>query len=204
MKNPPLAVAVTPEGDRNWARVAGPPSPENPPPKEPLVPATVVIVPVGETRRIRSLPASAISTLRSGASETPSTLLSAAPSAGPPSPEKPAVPLPATVVIVPVGETRRTRLLLESAIRKPPSAVTDTAFGDHSRAAVAGPPSPEKPSVPLPATVVIVPVDETLRIRLLIASAIRNPPSRVAATATGRSSLALVAGPPSPEKPSWP
>jgi len=36
-------------------------------------------------------------------------------------------PVPATVVITPVGETHRTRLPNQSAIRKPPSGVTARA-----------------------------------------------------------------------------
>jgi hypothetical protein len=48
-------------------------------------------------------------------------------------------------------------------MRKPPSAVAATPVGTSSRAAVAGPPSPEKPGVPSPATVVIVPAGETRR-----------------------------------------
>jgi hypothetical protein len=63
------------------------------------------------------------------------------------------VPVPATVVIVPPGETRRTRRLSASAIRNPPSAVTAIPNGELSWAAVAAPPSPEKPGVPVPATV---------------------------------------------------
>jgi hypothetical protein len=40
-----------------------------------------------------------------------------------------------------------------------PSASTATALGPYSEAAVAGPPSPEKPQqVPLPATVVMTPL----------------------------------------------
>jgi hypothetical protein len=42
--------------------------------------------------------------------------LSCADAAGPPSPEKPGVPVPAKVVIMPAGSTRRTRLLDVSAI----------------------------------------------------------------------------------------
>ncbi|MFZ0041617.1 MAG: hypothetical protein WAK93_09940, partial [Solirubrobacteraceae bacterium] len=61
--------------------------------------------------------------------------------------------MPAIVVIVPFGATRRTRLLPWSAIRKPPSGVGVTLIGVLSSAAVAGPPSPEKPDVPVPATV---------------------------------------------------
>jgi hypothetical protein len=46
--------------------------------------------------------------------------------AGPPSPEKPAVPLPATVTITPLADTFRTRLLLVSAMKRFPEASTAT------------------------------------------------------------------------------
>src|SRR5207248_223186 len=120
-----------------------------------------------DTWRMRLLPVSAITKPPSAVAATPLGKLSWAAVAGPPSPEKPDVPLPATVVIVPADETRRMRLLLKSAIRKPPSAVAATPEGALSWAAVAGPPSPEKPDVPLPATVVIVPAGETRRMLLL-------------------------------------
>ena len=68
-------------------------------------------------------------------------------------------------------------------------------------AAVAGPPSPEKPNVPVPATVVIVPFDDTCLIRWLPVSAITKLPSGSNATPWTRLSWAAVAGPPSPEKP---
>src|SRR5437870_2533722 len=89
--------------------------------------------------------------------------------AGPPSPEPPWIPLPATVVIVP-PDTIRTRAFLLSAMYRLPEESTDTLEGPFNEALVAAPPSPEKPTVPLPATVVMVPLD-TLRIRLLAGSA---------------------------------
>src|SRR4051794_18298482 len=131
--------------------------------------------------------------------DTPLGVLTVAEVAGPPSPPAPDEPVPATVLIVPSGATARTRLLKVSAIRKPPSAVADTAVGLASAAAVAGPPSPENPNVPVPAAVVITPVGDTRRIRLFAWSATRKPPSGVAATPTGKNSPAAVAGPPSPE-----
>src|SRR5664280_2025204 len=77
--------------------------------------------------------------------------------AGPPSPQKPLVPLPATVVMVPSGATRRTRLLLPgSAMYRLPAASRARPPGPWRHAWVAGPPSPQKPAVPLPATVVMV------------------------------------------------
>jgi hypothetical protein len=76
--------------------------------------------------------------------------------------------LPATVVIVLAGETRRMRWLLESAISTPPSGCTATPIGILSRADVAGPPSPENPLRRPPANVVIVPSDDTRRTSLLL------------------------------------
>jgi hypothetical protein len=83
------------------------------------------------------------------------------------------VPLPATVVMIPVGDTRRTRPAPASAIKKLPSGSTATPIGSLKLAAVAGPPSPESPNQPVPATVLIVPSANTRRTRSLPASAIR-------------------------------
>jgi hypothetical protein len=52
-------------------------------------------------------------------------------------------------------------------------------------AAFAGPPSPLKPGVPVPATVVIFPNADTLRIRLFILSAITKPPDGLRAIPFG-------------------
>jgi hypothetical protein len=103
----------------------------------------------------------------SAVAATPRGELSWAAVAAPPSPADPPVPVPATVVIVPPGDTRRTRWLPRSAIRKPPSAVAATPAGEVSWAAVAALPSPADPAVPVPATVVIVPPGDTRRTRRL-------------------------------------
>src|SRR5438132_666514 len=88
--------------------------------------------------------------------------------AGPPSPEKSAyTPLPATVEMIPPGVTLRIRLVSLSAMNRFPAASTETPDGVASQALVAGPPSPENPACPFPATVVIVPLGVTFRIRLL-------------------------------------
>ena len=99
----------------------------------------------------------------------PPGALSWAAVAGPPSPEKPNCPFPATVVITPVAaSTRRMRSLESSAMNRLPEPSTATPRGLLSWAAVAGPPSPENPSLPFPATVVITPVAaSTRRMRLL-------------------------------------
>jgi hypothetical protein len=51
-----------------------------------------------------------------------------------------------------------------------PAASTATPKGELSWAAMAGPLSPEKPRVPVPAKVVMIPEGSTLRIRLSPAS----------------------------------
>ena len=55
--------------------------------------------------------------------------------------------------------------------------------------------------LPVPATLVITPAADTWRTTLLNVSAIRNPPSGVAATPMGLLSSASVAGPSSPVSP---
>ena len=81
---------------------------------------------------------------------TPSGRLIEAAVAGPLSPPKAAAPLPATVTIVPSGLTMRTRLLFVSAMKRPLASITRLK-GAASFALVAGPPSPLKPELPLPA-----------------------------------------------------
>jgi hypothetical protein len=63
-------------------------------------------------RRTRLLEASAMKTFPSGSTATPVGLLIRAETAAAPSPEYPATPVPATVVMAPVpASTRRTRAL---------------------------------------------------------------------------------------------
>ncbi len=144
------------------------------------MPATVAIVPPALTRRMRSLPVSAIRKLPSGSAATPSGWFSWAEVAGPPSPAKPAPLVPATVVMTPFS-TLRMRLSPVSAIRKPlPFASGETPRGWLSRtsALTASTPSPAKlPPAPqhgpAPATVAIVPPASTRRMRPFDVSAIR-------------------------------
>src|ERR1039457_1120884 len=84
-----------------------------------------------------------------------------------------------------------------------PAESAATANGSESDALIAGPPSPAKVAVPLPAIVVIVP-PETLRMRLLEESAMYRLPAESIATPSGTFSAALVADPPSPENPAVP
>src|ERR1700733_1845231 len=73
------------------------------------------------------------------------------------SPEYIAAPVPANVVIIPAVSTFRTRLFNQSVIYKFPYWSGTTSVGLYNCAAVAGPLSPLKPYVPLPATVVMIP-----------------------------------------------
>ena len=169
---PPREFGSPPPSDSR-AFVAGPPSPELPPAKQPQ-PATVVIIPPGETLRMR-LPPPEMYRLPSATNRLPApstaTLsgYSCALVAGPPSPERPSVPLPATVVMVPLAETRRIRRLPRSARNRlpEPSTARPVDSVSISCAFVAGPSSPEKPAVPVPATVVMIPLGETFRMRAL-------------------------------------
>src|SRR5271157_3239593 len=122
--------------------------------------------------------------------------------AGPPSPDHPLVPLPATVVMVWVAaSTRRTRLPDRSAMKRLPAASTATPNGKFREASAAGPLSPVDDAAPLPATSVRMPVTaSTLNTRLFAESArymLSALSTHTAAGATG----ALTAGPPTPEVP---
>ena len=68
-----------------------------------------------------------------------------------------------------LAATLRIKLLALSEIEMLPDESTATANGPFSSALVAAAPSPEKPAVPFPAIVEIVP-EETCRMRLLPAS----------------------------------
>src|ERR1039458_6074014 len=61
------------------------------------------------------------------------------------------------------ADTFRIRLLPLSATKRFPEASTATPLGPFNSAEVAGPPSPEKPLLPLPATVVMMPLADTFR-----------------------------------------
>src|ERR1700683_507561 len=146
MKRLPEASTVTPKGEHNDAEVAGPPSPEKPQLPLLLLPAEVVMLPLADTFRIRLLYLSAMKIFPEASTATPEGLFNDAEVAGPPSPDKPAVPLPATVVMIPLAETFRIRLLPESAMKRFPEASTATSAGPND-AEVASPPSP-RPELP--------------------------------------------------------
>ena len=134
-------------------------------------------------------------TLPAPSTATPLGRLNRAWTAEPPSPPNPVRPVPATVLIVPDASTLRIRLLSISAMKRLPALSTATPKGKSSCASVAGPPSPPNPLRPVPATVVIVPVASTLRIRSLKLSAMKRFPAPSTATPWGFHSLALTAGP---------
>ncbi len=67
------------------------------------------------------------------------------------------MPLPAMVVMMPPA-MRRMRWLALSQISSAPVRSSARALGWASEAAVAGPPSPENPALPLPAKVVMMPL----------------------------------------------
>ena len=98
---------------------------------------------------------------------TPAGKNSRAAVAGPPSPLKPLLPVPATVVMTPAVSTLRIRWFHVSAMKRLPAPSTATSAGKNSRAAVAGLPSPLNPWLPKPATVVMTPAESTLRTRAL-------------------------------------
>src|SRR5262249_1835837 len=130
-------------------------------PPDPRVPfpATVEITPSALTRRTRLLSVSAIKNPPSGNTATPVGNCRLAFVAGPPSPPDPRRPFPATLLLAPPAQPRRTRLVCVSGIKNPPSGNTATPNGRLRLALVAGPPSPPDP-VTFPATVKIFPLNE--------------------------------------------
>src|SRR5574340_766636 len=115
----------------SWASVAGPPSPEeeqHPPP----LPATVVRIPSGDTLQIRA--PSARNKLPEASTATPcgcrDTLVAAAPSLGA------LRPPPATVVMIPSGETLRTPPPLTSTMNRLPAPSAARANGSENCASV--------------------------------------------------------------------
>src|SRR5690242_20704856 len=122
--------------------------------------------------------------------------------AAPPSPAKPPVPVPTTVVMIPPA-TFRMRLLLVSTTYRFPAESTPTDPGELRDALVAAPLSPANVAVPLPATVVRTPL-LSFRTRLLFWSAIYKLPALSNAMPDGEFNDALSAGPPSPANPDVP
>jgi hypothetical protein len=76
--------------------------------------------------------------------------------------------------MIPFDDTMRILEFPPSAMYKLPALSRAMPRGPFSAAAVAGPPSPEKEKLPLPAIVEIVPFVDTLRILLA-----PSPPSEI-------------------------
>ena len=91
---PPFDAITAFDGNDNWADPAGPLSPENPA----VVPATVVMVPEGVTRRTRAFPVSAMYRFPAASSETPCGVRNSADVAGPLSPSSRGAPATGSIV----------------------------------------------------------------------------------------------------------
>ena len=84
--------------------------------------------------------------------------------------------------MMPLGATLRILWFARSAMYIDPSGPNAMSNGVRSRAAVAWPPSPVFPAVPVPATVEMMPPGVTLRILWFPESAMKRlPPSRTPA-----------------------
>lgn len=192
------------ERPQRSASIAGPPSPE----KNPLLPVPAIVVMMPETRstlRIRFSWLSRMYRFPSGSMRGFGNPHNFAAVAGPPSPVCPTAPVPAIVVMMPEVSTFRIRALWSPMYRLPAMS-RSMPHGCFKLAAVAGPPSPEAPNSPLPATVVMIPDASTLRIRLLSLSRMYRQPeeSMQRPHPYFQANAARVAGPPSPEKPRSP
>ncbi len=144
----PLASNAIPEGDSICPLTAESPSPEYPWPKL-LLPAKVEIWPPVVTIRTTQFSVSAMYKLALLSTATPDGAFNSAFRAAAPSPLYPAVPSPASVLIV-LLVMKRTRWFTWSAIYKlPPEIVIPK--GKNISPLVGDPPSPAYPAVAFPA-----------------------------------------------------
>ena len=152
-----------------------------------------------ETSRMRSAPLSAMYTFPAASTATALMLTNQALVGGPPSPFPCPMlwPPPASVLMIPAVLTLRIFAPPVSAMYRLPAASTATHVGVMP-ALVAGPPSPRASGLPLPATVVMIPLVSTLRMCVALSAKYRFP-ARSTVRPCGSASFALVAGPPSPE-----
>ena len=119
--------------------------------------------------------------------------------ASPLSPENPATPVPAIVVIIPpLGEIKRMRELFFSATYTFPAESVFTAKGPERKADDAAPPSPIKIEDPPPPAKVVMMLAEMRRMRPLPRSAMKTSPAAFIATPVGPTRRAFVGEPPSP------
>ena len=121
--------------------------------------------------------------------------------AGPPFPLPSSSP-PAMVLMFPFA-TLRTRELPNSPMYRTPAFTSNASpTGFDSSALVAGPPSPDLPATPVPATALMMVVPaSTTRTRFAGLSEIYRFPAPSNASACGLLNIASVAGPPSPKSP---
>ena len=115
------------------------------------------------TSRIRLLSRSAMKTSPDWSAAIPHGSFNCAEVAGPPSPEKPATPVPAIVEIVPVDEISRTRAITSSTKYTFPELSQAIDWGAMTADCVAGTPSISV--APPPPMVVMVPAGEIFRMR---------------------------------------
>ncbi len=198
------ASIAKPRGYFTVAEVAAPPSPVE---EAVPVPAIVLITPV-EAVILRILwPAfSAIYKLPEASNTIPAGLFNVAEVAAEPSPVLLAVPVPAIVLITPVEVViLRIRLPPFSDIYKLPDPSNARSVGKFNVAEVAAEPSPVLLPVPVPAIVLMTPVEAViLRIRLPVASAMYKFPEPSTAMPLGLFNVAEVAAEPSPVLPAEP
>ena len=117
--------------------------------------------------------------------------------ADPPSPLKAAAPVPAAMVMSPVRpSTRRIRWSPTVDTNTLPAASTATPVGVCNPAAVAGPPSPPEPTVPVPATGEMIAAGVTLYTLAAAESATRRSPdpskAKPAAVSNGPAKLVMM------------
>ena len=134
------------------------------------------------TLRMRWPNESAMTRLPAGSTATPWGLFNRALVAAIPSPLNPPVPVPATVLMLPDVSTLRTRSFPASTIKRLPAGSIAMPVGKLKSALVAAIPSPLNPSVPVPATVLMLPDVSTLRTRLLFVSLKKRLPAESTAT----------------------
>src|SRR5262249_4324025 len=136
-------------------------------------PATRVSLPPRVILRISPAPVSAMYGAGPGPIATSAGLTRRALSAGVPLPTHhgPGRPVPAMVVMIPDGDTARIRLFPVSAKYSVPDRATVMPPGSFKTALAAGPPSPEKPALPVPAITANLPPGRTWRISLRPSSA---------------------------------
>jgi hypothetical protein len=164
--------------------------------------ATVDTFPLAASiRRTLFAPRSMTMTAPSGATHTPAASTTHAAEAGPPSPESTAAPQPMMLRMTPVAKSTTRTPPVQDTYSDRSSGSNAIPVGDRP-ASAEGPPSPDGPAVPAPATRLMTPARVTRRIRNR--SAMYTVPATSTARDVGVSSCARVAVPPSEENPATP